>query len=400
MSSKTVRRGAVAALALASTIALAAQPAFASEEPVAPATSAPAPETEAPAESPAPEVSETDAPDATAPESAAPSAPAAPSAEARTSAGKPAADKPAAEQPAAAEAVAQPDIAVSISEIGLEGPAIAEVEVVVENGSDQAMRKVDVAFSGPVGWQVVAVEHELSQIKKGKQGTATFQVRIPEQRPGFALRVFTANVSYTGGDGAGSATTTRAVPTAAPLADLAAAFNNVGITSEQATGAGAFDSEGNSFSAEQLAAAGAGPGAVVEALGASLQMPASAPGTPDNVAASGQAISLPGQGERLVLLGSGSGTGATGTATVFYTDGTTSSGAVGFPNWSFQAADAHGATLAVATNGRNRPSGYGDSAYQYRMFAHSVALDPAKTVEFVVLPANASMHVFAVGIAP
>lgn len=394
MSSKTVRRGAVAALALASTIALAAQPAFASEEPVAPATSAPAPATEAPAESPAPEAPETQAPDATAPESAAPSA------EARTSAEKPAADKSAEAQPAAVDAAEQLDIAVSISEIGLEGPAIAEVEVVVENGSDQAMRKVDVAFSGPVGWQVVAVERELGQIKQGKQATATFQVRIPEQRPGFALRVFTATVSYTGGDGAGSATTTRAVPTAAPLADLAAAFNNVGITSEQATGAGAFDSEGNSFSAEQLAAAGAGPGAVVEALGASLRMPTSAPGTPDNVAASGQAISLPGQGERLVLLGSGSGTGATGTATVFYTDGTTSTGAVGFPNWSFQAADAHGATLAVSTNGRNRPSGYGDSAYQYRLFAHSVALDPAKTVEFVVLPANASMHVFAAGIAP
>ena len=225
-------------------------------------------------------------------------------------------------------------------------------------------------------------------------------MRIPEKRSGFALRVFTAEAVYKGGDGAGSATTTRATPTAAPLENLAAAFNSKGITSESAPTAGNFDGEGNTFSAEKLAAAGAGKGAELEVLGATLRMPSVEPGTPDNVATAGQAVRVPGQGERLVFLGAGANYGATGTVTVYYTDGTASTGSIGFPNWSFQEANAHGAQLAVSTDGRNRPSGYGDAAYQYRLFAHSVALDAGKTVDFVMLPGNAALHVFALGIAP
>lgn len=403
MTSKLIRRGALAGAVLVSTLVLSTQAAFGvpMEEPAPPVVvSTEAPATEAPAESSAPESA---APEesAAAEESAAPEESAALESDAPDESASP--DEPASTGTRATSesaAAPAPEVALTISEISLDGPAIAEVEVRVDNDSGAAMRSVEVDFEGPVGWQVVAVGDELGQIKKGGHETATFQVRIPEKRPGFALRVFTATADYSGGDGAGTATATRAVPTAAPLDSLAAAFNNVGITSESATAAGRFDSEGNSFSAEKLAAAGAGRGAVVEALGAQLTMPTVEPGTPDNVATSGQAVRVSGQGERLVFLGSGSSTTATGTATVFYTDGTASTGAIGFPNWSFHAADAHGAQLVVSTDGRNRPSGYGDAAYQYRMFAHSVELDPGKTVEFVVLPGNASMHVFAIGIAP
>lgn len=129
-------------------------------------------------------------------------------------------------------------------------------------------------------------------------------------------------------------------------------------------------------------------------------MPTVPPGTADNVASAGQAVELAGEGQRLVFLGTGSNYGATGTATVFYTDGSTSSGSFGFPNWSFQEANAHGAELVVSTTGRNRPNGYGDAAYQYRLFAHSVPLTAGKTVDFVILPANSAMHVFSMGIAP
>ena len=223
---------------------------------------------------------------------------------------------------------------------------------------------------------------------------------IPAKRPGFALRIFSTEASYKGGDGSGSATTTRGIPTGSPLENLAAAFNSKGITSASAPTAGDFDGYGNTFSAEKLAEAGAGKGAQVEVLGAKLQMPSVEPGTPDNVASGGQAVRVPGQGQKLVLLGSGSNYGATGTVTVYYTDGTAATGSIGFPNWSFQEADAHGALLAISTDGRNRPNGYGDSAYQYRLFAHSVQLDPKKTVDFVILPGNAALHVFAVGIAP
>lgn len=389
MSMKFLRRAAIAGvLVLAASTWSTAAGAFAEESPAttqSPASEPPA--SEAPStEAPSPDAPETDAPAAETPEAASP----APESSTTTD--------PAPEASDAAEPA--PEITVTVPEIGLDGPAIADVEITVSNDSAQKMSSVAVSFAGPVGWQVVPASQKLDAIKPGRDQTATFQIRVPEKRPGFALRIFTATVTYKGGDGAGSATGVRAMPTTPPTDSLAALFNNVAITALSQTTAGNFDGEGNTFSAEQLAAVGAAPGATLEALGATLTMPASQPGTADNVTAAGQALRISGQGQRLVFLGSGSSLGATGTATVFYTDGTTSSGAIGFPNWSFHDENAHGAELAISTNGRNRPSGYGDAAYQYRMFAHSVPLTAGKTVDFVVLPTNGSMHIFSIAIAP
>lgn len=400
MSMKFLRRAAVAGvLVLAASTWSTAAGAFAEESPAttqspasteAPSTEAPstdAPEIDAPeTDAPATEAPETDAPAVETPETASPA---------------PESSKPSDTAPEASDAAEPaPEITVTVPEIGLDGPAIADVEITVSNDSAQKMSSVSVSFAGPVGWQVVPASQKLDAIKPGRDQTATFQIRIPEKRPGFALRVFTATVTYKGGDGAGSATGVRAMPTTPPTDSLAALFNNVGITALSQTTAGNFDGEGNTFSAEQLAAVGAAPGATLEALGATLAMPTSQPGTADNVTAAGQALRISAQGQRLVFLGSGSSLSATGTATVFYTDGTTSSGAIGFPNWSFHDENAHGAELAISTNGRNRPSGYGDAAYQYRMFAHSVPLTAGKTVDFVVLPTNATMHIFSVAVAP
>ncbi|MFD5864489.1 discoidin domain-containing protein [Agromyces sp. NPDC127015] len=226
MSSKTVRRGAIAALALASTLALAAQPAFGStpdeaQEPTATSNSAPVP---APSPAPVPEppvVPSAEAPasqtpvrvapttEAVAPESSEPAASADPS--------EAAAPKAAAGDE---EAPAEPEIAVSISEISLEGPAIVDVEVTVQNDSAKAMSKVAVSFAGPIGWQVVTVDDDLGRIAPGDEESAAFQIRVPEKRPGYALRVFSATVEYGGGDGAGRVTETLAVPTIPPMPDL------------------------------------------------------------------------------------------------------------------------------------------------------------------------------------
>ncbi|MFC7613892.1 hypothetical protein ACFQV2_10340 [Actinokineospora soli] len=226
-----------------------------------------------------------------------------------------------------------------------------------------------------------------------------FLIHVPEQPPGFTLRHFSATATYRGGDGAGQATGTRLERSGTPLPNLAAAFNNTAVTSEADPTKGNFDGEGNSYSAEKLAAAGITPGAAVTALGATLRWPSSAVGTPDNAAGGGKTIEFAGSGSKLVFLGSGSSFGATGTVTVWYSDGTSSSATLGFPNWSFQDAGAHGATLVASTPGRNRPTGYGDAAYQYRVFANAVPLDPAKTVELVTLPGNGAVHVFALAAA-
>ncbi|MGW7465437.1 NEW3 domain-containing protein [Streptomyces xantholiticus] len=310
--------------------------------------------------------------------------------------------------PAPAVAAAAPEPApaaarteVTISPVDLDGPAVAAVKVTVKNAGPDRMRSVKVSFAGPVGWAVQpAVRSVDGTFAAGATAAAEFRIQVPEQRPGFTVRTFTATATYKGGDGAGSATATRTQTSGTPLANLEAAYNNVGVTDESNTAPGNYDGEGNSFSAQKLADAGLTPGGRVEALGAELTWPAAAPGTKGNVSSAGQAITLSGRGSKLVFLGSGVTSGAAGTATVYYTDGTSSTGSFGFPNWSFDPANAHGATLVASSDGRNRPSGYGNAGIAYRIFAHVVPLDAAKQVEFVVLPSNGNIHVFDMAIAP
>jgi hypothetical protein len=81
-----------------------------------------------------------------------------------------------------------------------------------------------------------------------------------------------------------------------PYSSLSAAFDNVGITSDTAPGAGKVDGAGYSFSAQALAAAGAQPGGAVTAGGLTFTWPNAAAGQADNVAAGGQAFALRGSG--------------------------------------------------------------------------------------------------------
>ncbi|MFJ5938875.1 NEW3 domain-containing protein [Streptomyces sp. NPDC093071] len=299
--------------------------------------------------------------------------------------------------PATATATAT---AVTISPVDLDGPAVSTVKVTVTNAGPERMRSLKVSFGGPTGWAVQpSVLQVGGSLAKGASAEATFRIQVPERRPGFTVRTFTATAIYRGGDGAGSATGTRTQHSGTPLANLAAAYNNVGVTDESDTRPGDYDGEGNSFSAQKLAAAGLRPGGTVNALGAELRWPNVPSGTRDNVSAAGQAIALSGKGGKLVFLGSGVTSGASGTATVYYTDGTSGTGSFGFPNWSFDPANAHGATLVASSDGRNRPDGYGNAGIAYRVFAHSIPLDPTKQVEFVVLPGNGNIHLFDLAIA-
>lgn len=300
-------------------------------------------------------------------------------------------------RPAAAAAGTE----VTISPVDLQGPAISAVKVTVKNNAPDRLRSLTVSFAGPVGWAVQPAQRTVGgSLAQGASAETEFRIQVPEPRAGFRIRTFTATAAYRGGDGAGTATGTRSQRTGEPLANIAAAYNAVAVTDESNTAPGNYDGEGNSFSAQKLADAGLTRGAEVTALGAKLRWPDVPSGTKDNVSSAGQAVSLAGKGSKLVFLGSGVGSGATGSATVFYADGTSTTGSFGFPNWSFDPPNAHGATLVASSNGRNRPSGYGNAGIAYRIFAHSVALDPAKEVAFVVMPANANVHVFDMAIAP
>ena len=267
--------------------------------------------------------------------------------------------------------------------------------VTVTNNGPVAVTSAKVTLLVPSGWTVQPASQTLGRLAPGASATATFQVTGTKAQAGTTVNALTAAVTYRSAAGNASVSGELDLITTVPYKNLAAAFNNVGVASESDPANGNFDGDGNAFSAEQLAAAGVTPGATVNVNGASFTWPAAAAGTPDNVAGGGATFTYTGSGSKLVFLGSEAGD-VTDSATVTYTDGTSTSGTFGFPNWSFSSATEFGARLAVSTMGRTTPSGYGDSAYAYRLFTNSIAINPSKTIATITLPGNGSIHVFAV----
>ncbi|AKU18594.1 glycoside hydrolase [Luteipulveratus mongoliensis] len=187
--------------------------------------------------------------------------------------------------------------------------------------------------------------------------------------------------------------------TVVPYATLAKAYDNVGVTDAKTYAQGDLDGGKDSLYGEGLAAAGIKPGATVTSNGLSYTWPGSAYGTADNAKAATQTIAVKGRGKALGLLGTATaGGGAGGQVTVTYSDGTTSTGTTGFPNWLQNTTNTYNATTVTSVKGRYTPTGYGNGEYDYRVYSNTVALDPAKDVVAVTLPGNASLHVFALSV--
>lgn len=177
---------------------------------------------------------------------------------------------------------------------------------------------------------------------------------------------------------------------------LTQAFDNVGITSASDASAGNYDGIGDSFSASGLAADALSPGRTLLHDGLRIRWPDVPPGQPDNVVADGQTISMSGSGTTLGVVGASAYGTTSGTFTVDYSNGTSSSQAVSFGDWINQSAAAGTGTLAT-TAGWN-PGG----SIPVRLYYAAIPLTPGLRVTAVTLPAVGagvgknvpSMHVF------
>ena len=195
--------------------------------------------------------------------------------------------------------------------------------------------------------------------------------------------------------GSSSATQTRITNT--PSDNLAQAFNNVAITDESNTAPGNFDGGGDSYSAQALATAGASPGGTITRNGTTFTWPNAASGTNDNVITSGQIIKLSGTGSTVAFLGAEAGA-TSAPVTVTYTDGSTSTADLGFPNWCCEGTTAYGAEPAITTDHRDTPTGPANFGNDYYVFYNTVPVTPGKTVATVTLPNAQEIHVFAVSL--
>ena len=289
--------------------------------------------------------------------------------------------------------------AATVSGAPLTAGTAAPVTVSLSNSGYFDAQQPTVTLKLPTGWTATPSSVRLKNVKPGQTATATFQVTANTPPPGKVTTTLTAAVTY--GDRGTQATDTADLSnvTNTPFSTLAAAFNNVAITDESNTKPGNFDGGGDSYSAQALAAAGATPGATITAAGATFTWPTAAAGTNDNVAGSGVMVDLSGHGSKLAFLGSEAGFD-TDTVSVTYTDGTSTSGSLGFPNWCCDSPTDHGATPAIVTDHRNTPSGPANFGIDYDVFYNAIQIDPAKTVATVTLPNDPAIHVFAVTVQP
>ena len=184
-------------------------------------------------------------------------------------------------------------------------------------------------------------------------------------------------------------------------------YNNAGIASDGQSGQANFDGDGWAYSQQALAAAGIQSGATVTAQGIQFTWPDTTPGDLDNIEAGGQTVPLvadPGA-TRIGVLGSASNAdpGAQGTATVTYTDGSTSTVTLGLSDWTLGAGahdPSYGNAVVAQTPYRDTTNGDRQTVDTF-VFAATGDLTAGKTVQSITLPDTVSsgqFHVFAIAV--
>lgn len=266
-----------------------------------------------------------------------------------------------------------------------------------KNNTTAPLSNVDIRLAGPAGWPLQAQDPtHFASVAAGATVAAKYELRTPADAKSGSYQL-SANASYEiNGRQAGTTANASAVLAYKSLAD---AYNNVAITDESATAGGNFDGYGNSFSQQALTAAGAGPGAIVTVDGVKFGWPDVPAGQPDNVATAGQTIALSGQGTAIAFLGSEAGN-VRPEVTVHYTDGSRSTGLLGFPNWCCESDDEYGSRIAIDTDHNNTPTGPGHFGIHYKIYYNTVPADPTKTIAAVTLPSSSALHIFALSIKP
>ncbi|MCD7438242.1 alpha-L-fucosidase [Streptomyces lincolnensis] len=182
------------------------------------------------------------------------------------------------------------------------------------------------------------------------------------------------------------------VPDPVPV-PLDALFDNDGIDTATARG-GDFDGSGYTFPGEEL------PAGRIDVDGISFLFPSSAAGAGNNVVALGQRVDLPkGRYMSALFLTAGSYGDASGTATVHYADGSSTTAALGGADWY-----AAGGPLSAAY--RYGPDGTKDE-HSVGIGVSEVWTDPRREAVALTLPktnpvevGKTSLHVFALSLQP
>ncbi|MEU2505742.1 FG-GAP-like repeat-containing protein [Streptomyces sp. NPDC007863] len=174
---------------------------------------------------------------------------------------------------------------------------------------------------------------------------------------------------------------------------FSSAFNNAGIATQASPGLANLDGEGDSLSADALDAAGWTRGARVTVNGTTYTRPDVAPGQLDNIVAGGQRVPVSGAGNALGFLLTATGGAVSGSGTVHYDDGTTSSYSLsGIGDW--ESGNTVAAAVVLGRSARETAP--------VKLFAVTVPITTGKTVASVTLPTAPAdgkrLHVFSMAV--
>jgi predicted alpha-1,2-mannosidase len=180
-------------------------------------------------------------------------------------------------------------------------------------------------------------------------------------------------------------------------------YDNTGISDDSNTSCANYDGDGYSYSAEALAAAGLTPGGTVTSGGLTYTWPNVASCQPDNILADGQTMLVNGAtgASQLGLLESSSNGGTSGTITITYTDGTSTTANISSSDWA--QGPGPDETAVATMSYRNMDSG-GSQAITMYVYALAIPIDSSKTVASVTFPvvansvssSTSAMHILAV----
>ncbi len=272
------------------------------------------------------------------------------------------------------------------------GGSTISVTTTFTNGSTQPVQQAHTSLDLPAGWTGAAqTPASFAQVPPGASVSTTWQVSVPADARGGATPL-SATTPYAGSDALPPGTGTTTVNVA--YANPAAAFDTVGVTDDANPLVGNRDGSGYSFSAQALASVGVTLGGTV----GGFSWPNVSAGQPDVVTTKGQIVAQGGSGSTLAFLAVGTNGTQSGTVTVTYTDGSTSSGTITAADWYNNAA-VPGCTLVVTAPHWNRPVGSTlDPNHHVSLYATSVALSSGKQIAYVTLPNNGRLHIFAVSV--
>jgi hypothetical protein len=185
-----------------------------------------------------------------------------------------------------------------------------------------------------------------------------------------------------------------------PRASNLPAYNNIGISDANTRATANFDGSYRSYSAQALQDVGLVPGITVTSQNIIYIWPAVSVGQPDNYAAAGQVIplaALPGAAT-IGILGASTAGSSSGTATLTYTDGSTSTFTLGLTDW-WNGTPAFGNQQVVHMTTINTK--HGTKSGNFYLYSLIASVNPSKTLQSVTLPTTTLpgvLHVFAVGI--